>query len=122
MPTLYHARVGISLRLNEESAYYNCVEFLSKYDSDEKEGKILIQFFHDFIAVFVNRSEISPSHADNLYSMLKTDCIYIMNEISELAYDFCVICPNKSDEKPHFIPFDVLDTSAENLLCSMCNS
>ena len=32
-----------------------------------------------------------------------------MNEISELAYDFCVICPNKSDEKPHFIPFDVLD-------------
>ena len=61
MPTLYHARVGISLRLNEESAYYNCVEFLSKYDSDEKEGKILIQFFHDFIEVFVDRSEISPA-------------------------------------------------------------
>ena len=101
------------LRLDEKCLYYNCIGFLSKYG--EEEGRILIRFFHDFIEVFVDPSNISPNHTYYLYSMLKSDCIAIMNEISESAYKFCVICP-KSHKKPHFIPFDILDTSAENFI------
>ena len=108
-----------NLRLDEECLYYNCIGFLSK--SGEEEGRILVRFFHGFIEVFVDPSNISPSYTDHLYSMLKTDCIAILNQISESAYKLCVVCP-KSDKKHHFISFDILDTSAENLHCSMCDS
>ena len=112
-----------NIRLNEECSFYNCVGFISK--SGDEEGKISIRFFHDFIEVSVHPSNISPSHADNLYSMLKTDCVAIMNEIGGLQYQFCVICP-KSEFNPlnptcsHFITFDILDTSARNLRCRSC--
>ena len=112
-----------NIKLNEECSYYNCVGFISK--SGDEEGKISIRFFHDFIEVSVHPSNISPSHADNLCSMLKTDCVAIINEIGGLQYQFCVICP-KSEFNPlnrtcsHFITFDILNTSARNLRCGSC--
>lgn len=108
------------LRLSEECPDYNCVEFLSTKGTEN--GRITLRFFHNFIEVFVDPSNISSSHADSLYSLLKTDCVSIMNDISEMTYTFSAVCP-KSSLKPtdcHFVPIDILDGSKQRLHCTVC--
>lgn len=108
------------LRLNEECPNYDCVEFLSTKGTEE--GRVTIRFFHNFIEIFVDPSNISPSHATTLYTILKTDCVAILNDFSEASYAFSVTCP-RSSLKPtdcHFVPFDILDDSTQSLYCTTC--
>ena len=108
--------------LVEECDCYNIIEFLWK-----SKARVSIRFFHDFIEVHVDRSNISPSNAALLYSILKTDCIAILNEIGSISrmpfdYQFCFVCPN-SDLKPidsHAVPFDILYSSSEEFECEEC--
>ena len=108
--------------LVEECDYYNIIEFLW-----ESKARIFIRFFLNFIEVHVNQSNISPSDADLLYSILKTDCVAILNEIGTSSkmpfdYQFCFVCPD-SDLKPidsHAVRFEILNSSSEEFECSKC--
>jgi GTPase SAR1 family protein len=109
------------LRLDEECPYYNAVEFTSK--SGTEEGRISIRFFHHFIEVFVDPSSISSIHAATLYSILKTDCVAIMNEFSHIMqYKLSVTCPHSNMEPTdcHFIRFNILESCNQTLQCTMC--
>lgn len=109
-------------QLVEECKFYNSIEFLWKV-----KAKISIRFFHDFIEVYFDNRDISPSKAADLSSILKTDCVAIMNEIGSISrmpfhYQFCFVCPN-SDLKPinsHFVHFDILNSSSEEFECKEC--
>jgi hypothetical protein len=108
------------LRLDEECPYYDSLKFF-----DSKEARILIRFFQDFIEVFVEPSNISATHADELYSMLKTECAVIMKEskkFNSATYNFSINCPRSSLKplEPHFAKFDILDASS-NPWCIKCN-
>lgn len=113
-------------KLDEECEYYNCVAFFSK--SGKSEASVTIRLFHDFVEVFVDplTSYKSKSHITKLYSILKTDCVAIMNQISEAKksqYQFSFICPKSSmiSGDCHFVPFDILDTSGDKLRCASCD-
>ena len=100
----------------EECNFYNSIEFRWK-DS----VKISIRFFCDFIEVYVDPSNISPTDT-SLYSILKTGCVAILNTIerstskSFKSFDFCFVCP-KSDPKPinsHAVKFDILSSPSSS--------
>ena len=104
--------------LVEECEYYNIIEFLWK-----SKARISIRFFHDFIEVYVDQRDILPSNAALLHSILKTDCVTILNEI-DIHYQFCFVCPN-SDLKPmdsHAVPFHILNYSSEEFECKKCKT
>lgn len=116
----------VTLTLCQNCSYYNSIEFLSTCESDETKGKVTVRFFHDYIEIFVDCCNISRGHATTLYSVLKTDCVVVMNMTNESSYKFAVTCPNSS-LKPHALPhnhhfasFDILEYSGENLRCNMC--
>ena len=96
-----------------ECPIYNIATF--DWVADGITAKISIQFNREYIQISVD----SPSTTAR--SVLKTACVAIMNRISAdklgVRYEFCVVCPKSG----HFVPFDVLDTSINELKCPKCS-
>ncbi len=101
-----------NMKLDENCPFYNCLAFLWK--NNVGEAKIMIRFFRCHIEISIVDSNDQLLNA--LYSMLKTDCVAIMNTLKPiLRFDLCIVCPNR-----HFIPFTACDTDVEALECGSC--
>ena len=93
----------------------------------EKEAKkhspaIRIRFLVHHIEFSVVEGKLKEA---NTYSLLKTALVDIMNNVGvqwkPFRFTFNVVCPNtKGKRKIHFCPFDILETSVENIMCSEC--
>lgn len=115
-----------TIRLDEECSFYNSVVLYWKRNKeDQQEAKIIINFFHDFIEVSIDFLSIPKSLSSILYSFIKTECVAIMNKISQrkdsLQYKFAIVCPKSIQKSPHFVAFEVLETNVEELQCSKCS-
>ena len=106
-----------------KSPYCNVVNFAWK--SDDGAANITIRFCRQFLEISITDiSEGSHSFLASIYSTVKTGCIEVLNKIrSDLVQFRCkysIICP-KSKDKPHFVQFNISDTSEGNLKCIKCD-
>ena len=110
----------------KECPFYNVIIF-DCIHVESTIAEVSIRFRREFLELSLKVNDKAQNLTDatraEIYSCLKTACVEVLNKIRascrDLRYKFAIVCPKSGPkEKLHFIEFDPIDTSIDNLKCS----
>jgi len=112
-------REVLTTKLNS-CKFYNVVEF-SCFISGEKKATASVRFRFEYIELLISTINTQHHELETLHSFLKTACIEMLHEFCQeyenLRYRLAIVCPQSEAGNPHFIYFDPMFNSIENIKC-----